>query len=33
MKYWVRHRFEEKSINSLVSRIEQKRQQLRDLRS
>lgn len=29
MKFWVRHRFEEKSIDSLVSRIESKRRQLR----
>jgi hypothetical protein len=32
MKFWVRHRFEEKSIDSLVCRIESKRRKLREMR-
>lgn len=32
MKYWVRHRFEEKSIDSLVSQIESKRRKLKEMR-
>lgn len=32
MKFWVRHRFVDKSVNSLVNRIEEKRRKIRELR-